>query len=252
MRPPLPDPRPISPLGSFVRHAITLAVMAIGGLGLFVACVLALPFRGLRLRAGTFACNTAGPIGLRVMGTDLVVHGRDEQLAAGPAIYVANHSSDLDPLICMTLLAPPSLTIAKWQFVLVPIVGQLFWLSGNLPIDRSRTDRAKRSMARAAALVARYRLSLWIWPEGTQPHDGQMLPLKKGFAHLALATGLPVVPVIAHGAHLLQPARSRRLAAGTLHVTYGPRIDTSDWRPETLEDHTREVERIMKQALGQA
>jgi CubicO group peptidase (beta-lactamase class C family) len=35
-------------------------------------------------------------------------------------------------------------------------------------------------------------MSVWLWPEGTRSKDGRLRPFKKGFAHLALATGLPV------------------------------------------------------------
>jgi len=38
--------------------------------------------------------------------------------------------------------------------------------------------------------------SLWIFPEGTRHHGGEMLPFKKGAFHVALNCGLPILPVI--------------------------------------------------------
>ena len=45
-------------------------------------------------------------------------------------------------------------------------------------------------------IVRRHRLSIFMWPEGTRSRDGRLLPFKKGIVHMALQTGLPVVPVV--------------------------------------------------------
>jgi lysophosphatidate acyltransferase len=75
--------------------------------------------------------------------------------------------------------------------------------------------------------------SIMIWPEGTRSRDGRMLPFKKGIVHLAVATGLPIVPIAIAGAHRSWEAKSMRLARVPIDITVLPAVDTSSW---TIED----------------
>ena len=44
-----------------------------------------------------------------------------------------------------------------------------------------------------------FRLSLWMFPEGTRTSTEvpDMLPLKKGGFHMALQAGVPIIPIVA-------------------------------------------------------
>ena len=92
-------------------------------------------------------------------------------------------------------------------------------------------------------------LSIWIWPEGTRSLDGKLIPFKKGFVHLALATGLPVVPVIVHGAHKVWPAKTMQFYPGEVKVEVLDPIKTDDWNRETVDKHVEEVRSFMAKAL---
>ena len=50
-------------------------------------------------------------------------------------------------------------------------------------------------MQDAESLVSEKKVSFWIFPEGTRSREGPMGPFKKGAFHLAVGTGLPLVPV---------------------------------------------------------
>jgi 1-acyl-sn-glycerol-3-phosphate acyltransferase len=122
-------------------------------------------------------------------------------------------------------------------------------LSGHLLIDRGDRQGAIAALAATAEFVHRNRLSIWIWPEGTRSRDGRLLSFRKGFVHLALATGLPVVPVVLHGAHERVPGRSFTLIPGELEVDVLEPIDTRGWKPETVDDHVEQVHSIVNRAL---
>ena len=92
-------------------------------------------------------------------------------------------------------------------------------------------------------------LSIWIWPEGTRSLDGKLIPFKKGFVHLALATGLPVVPVIVHGAHKVWPAKTMQFYPGEVKIEVLDPIKTDDWNRETVDKHVEEVRSFMAKAL---
>ena len=93
-------------------------------------------------------------------------------------------------------------------------------------------------------------LSIWIWPEGTRSMDGKLISFKKGFVHLALATKLPVVPVILHGAHERWPAKTMQFYPGEVKVEVLDSIETGDWNKETIDEHIETVRNVMANALS--
>jgi 1-acyl-sn-glycerol-3-phosphate acyltransferase len=80
--------------------------------------------------------------------------------------------------------------------------------------------------------------------------DGKLIPFKKGFVHLALATGLPIVPVVLHGAHKRWPAKTMQFYPGEVKVEVLDPIDTKDWNKDGIEAHVNQVKSVMSEALG--
>ena len=104
-------------------------------------------------------------------------------------------------------------------------------------------------MTEMSEFVKKNNLSIWIWPEGTRSMDGKLIPFKKGFVHLALATGLPVVPVVLHGAHNVWPAKTMQFYPGEVRVDVMNPIQTDTWAKETINEHLEEVKGLMTKAL---
>ncbi|MFT4979752.1 MAG: lysophosphatidate acyltransferase [Myxococcota bacterium] len=215
---------------------------------IFVVALL-LPWRMLRIKCGNLYGKVVGPAVTRMSGTRAVINNAEALEGQKPAIYVTNHTSELDPFIAMWLCPLGGCGIAKKEIVRVPFFGQAYWLSGHLLIDRSDREKAIASMAEVGEIVRRNGLSIWIWPEGTRSPDGRLLPFKKGFAHLAIATGLPIVPVIAHSAHRRWPSRSTVMYPGQLDIDVLPAIDTAGWSTETLEEHVHQLRQVFIEAL---
>lgn len=211
--------------------------------------LLLLPWRPLRIRIGNVYGKTVGPSVARILGVRTQVRHRERLAASRPAIYVTNHSSALDILISMWLCPMGGCGIAKKEIARIPFFGWAYLLSGHLLIDRRDREGAIAALDETAQVVRRHRLSIWIWPEGTRSRDGRLQPFRKGFAHLAIATGLPVVPVVLHGAHERLPDRSFRIHPGTLEVEVLEAIDTSGWKRETVDEHAEQVHEIVSQAL---
>jgi len=86
----------------------------------------------------------------------------------------------------------------------------------------------------------RIRQGFWIvvYPEGTRIRAGTRAHYKTGGARLAIALGLPIVPV-AHNAGYLWPKGVRGKRPGTLTVSIGPSIPSAGKDMQTL---TSEVE----------
>jgi 1-acyl-sn-glycerol-3-phosphate acyltransferase len=180
------------------------------------------------------------------------VRHRERLGESRPAIYVTNHTSVLDVLISMWLCPMGGCGIAKKEIARIPFFGWAYRLSGHLLIDRGDREGAIAALATTAEFVRSHRLSIWIWPEGTRSRDGRLLSFRKGFVHLAIATGLPVVPVVIHGAHERVPDRSFTVIPGELEVEVLEPIDTRGWKRDTLDEHVEQVHAIVARALSPA
>lgn len=72
-------------------------------------------------------------------------------------------------------------------------------LSGAVFIDRSNNTAAVKSLQDASKTVSDNKVALWMFPEGTRSmrEEPHMLPLKKGGFHLAIQSGIPIIPLVA-------------------------------------------------------
>jgi 1-acyl-sn-glycerol-3-phosphate acyltransferase len=116
-------------------------------------------------------------------------------LAAQPCIYIANHRSNLDVLTMCGIFPPRAIVIGKREILRVPLLGKIFRVGGNVPINRRDPEEARVAMETAEEKLRRDRLSIFIMPEGTRNY-GTLLPFKKGAFHLARNTGLRILPMV--------------------------------------------------------
>ncbi len=212
--------------------------------------ILALPFRTLRIRIGNFCGKMIGPFITRIVGTKLINPDQKKLKGLAPAIFVTNHSSALDIFICMGICPYGGCGVGKREVARIPFFGWAYWLSGHLLIDRGNREKAVKSMNKLSTFVKAKKLSIWIWPEGTRSMDGKLIPFKKGFVHLALATGLPIVPVVLHGAGERWPAKTMQFYPGEVKVEVLNPIDTKDWNKDSIDVHIDQVKNVMSEALG--
>jgi len=224
--------------------------MVIASILFFVLMIPLLPWRVVRI----YCCNVYGTIAGRTMvwasGAKPVFHDREKVNAQRPAIYISNHSSTLDMWVGMWVCPMGGCGLAKKEIRLVPGVGQLYLLSGHPMIDRSNRERAISTMQDVARFINKHRLSLWLWPEGTRSRDGHLQPFKKGFVHAALATRLPIVPIVVHNAAKIFPRGKLKFSPGPLDIEVLDSIATEDWTAETIEEHVDQVRRIVADKLA--
>lgn len=228
-------------LGSLIRFLVGFTWMAFCSTALIIVALLLLPFRIARIKVCNFYGKVVGRSISFFAGVTPNVPERDAISRAMPAIYVMNHTSTLDMFLGVWLCPYGGCGVFKKEIVRVPFFGWLAALSGHLLIDRNNKDRAVELLRDTAVFVKKHRLGIWIFPEGTRSRDGRLLPFKKGFVHLAIATGFPVVPVIVHGAHKNWEKGTFRFVPMTVDVDVLPPIDTSTWKEETTQEHVDQV-----------
>lgn len=138
-----------------------------------------------------------------------------------PALYVAKHESYYETLDLALRLHAPAVVL-KRELLRIPIWGWAARRYGVIPVDRSASAKALRSMMRAGHAATAEGRSVLIFPEGTRVRPGEAPPIKSGFAGLYRALGLPVVPVAVQSGHVW--SREGRMRRGTVRLHFGAPI----------------------------
>jgi 1-acyl-sn-glycerol-3-phosphate acyltransferase len=210
-----------------------------------------LPFRVARIHICNWWGHVVGRTIVFLAGVTPKVNGWERLKGSMPAIFVMNHTSTLDAFSGIWMCPYGGCGVFKKEIVKVPFYGQLAWMSGHLLIDRSNTGKAVETLKDMAKFMNKHRLGIWIFPEGTRSRDGRLLPFKKGFVHMAIATGFPVVPVVVHGAHKnWEKGTFLGFKPMTMHVDVLPPIDTKGWKEETAAEHAQAVHDVMAAQLA--
>jgi 1-acyl-sn-glycerol-3-phosphate acyltransferase len=180
---------------------------------------------------------------LRLLGVAVRVTGL-EHVPPGPAVYAANHASTLDIFVVFGHLPVDFRIVYKKSLSLIPLVGWAIRLGGHIPIDRSNPVRARRSIDAAARRI-RGGTSVVVFPEGTRSRDGAVHRFKRGSFGLALATGVPVVPVSLVGVKSVVPHGLTSVRPGTVGVVLHPPVPVAGRSPDEVEALAEEVRRIV-------
>jgi len=188
---------------------------------------------------------------LIIQGVSLDIEGAEH--LAGRAMRVAtfNHTSTLDAMIVPVLSPPGGISALKREALYLPFVNLAVWSMGFLLIDRGRSARSQRLLQKAAARMARQRLTVFIAPEGTRSPDGALQPFKLGAFHVALASGAPIVPIVIDGAFDLMPRHRHWTRPGRVRVRILPPISTTGLTREGLVDFAAELNALYARTLAE-
>jgi lysophosphatidate acyltransferase len=232
---------------TWLRLGLGLSWFAVTSVVFAMSLVFFIPWRAMRVKIANVYGTWAGRGASWLTGCQFVVRGEENTHA--PCIYVANHASILDIFLGIWLSPIGTCGVAKKEIIYYPFFGQFYWLAGHLCIDRGNNSKAVEAMKKLAAFVNGNRLSVFIWPEGTRATDGRLQPFKRGAFHLALATGLPLVPVVFANTHRAWPNRSLTMNRVSVTATFLPPISTAGWTKETLDTHMEELRGVFASAL---
>ncbi len=168
--------------------------------------------------------NRLAIFGVRLVGVKVEVRGMEKLEAGHNYIFMANHSSNLDPPVLLPTIPGRCSVLVKKELFRIPILGTGMKMAALVPVDRSDREAAIESV-NAAIAVLRQGLHLLIFPEGTRSRDGKLLPFKKGPFHLAIGAGVFIVPVTMLGTYELWPKARFALRPGTVTVIFHQPID---------------------------
>lgn len=165
-----------------------------------------------------------GVTGVRFVGIKIKIVGEENIEPGQNYIFMSNHASNLDPPIEIPLIPGRCSVLVKKELFRTPILGTGMKMVQLVPVDRSNREAAIDSVREATA-VLRQGLHMFIYPEGTRSPDGKLLPFKKGPFHLAIESGVPIIPITIVGTAEAWPRNRFALRAVPVTMVYHPAID---------------------------
>lgn len=160
-------------------------------------------------------------------------------------VIIANHQSNFDLYVLGRVVPERTVSIGKRSLKWVPFFGQLYWLAGNVLIDRSNAAAAKRAMLTTTETLRHRDTSIWVFPEGTRNLGRGLLPFKKGAFQMAITAGVPIIPVCV--SNYSQAMRLNRWNSGHILIRSLPAIHTAGL---SLDDMPALIERC-QQAMSE-
>ncbi len=200
--------------------------------------------KGADLMLSTYAEMTTS-----LTGVALNVEGEENLWSHRPAVFIFNHQSGLDSLLMAQLTKRDVVGVAKKELEKTPIIGPLMRAAGVVFVDRGDRNKAIEAMAPAVEAM-REGLSVVIAPEGTRSATKKLGKFKKGAFHMAMAAGVPIVPVVIKNALDALPRHGMVIRPATVDIVVLAPIPTADWKREDLEEHIAEIEALYEEALA--
>ncbi|MBO0864444.1 MAG: HAD-IB family hydrolase [Mycobacterium sp.] len=202
-----------------------------------------------RRRGVNFFTSTWSQLLLATNGVHLNVVGAENLTAQRPAVFIFNHRNQADPIITSALVRDNWVGVAKKELQSDPVMGTLGRLLDAVFIDRDDPTAAVESLHEVEER-ARKGLSIVIAPEGTRMDTTTVGPFKKGPFRIAMAAGVPIVPIVIRNAEIIAARNSSTMNPGTVDVAVFPPISVSDWTVDELPDRIAEVRQLYLDTLA--
>lgn len=168
-------------------------------------------------------------ISLIMWGVPLDIVRESSEPVPQPCIYVSNHGSYIDILVLFHTIPGFLNMMGKDSLAKVPLWGPLF-ASTYIVVNRSSAVGRGRAFAQAKKELLEGR-PLAVFAEGTiGPKPGEELgPFMDGAFQLAIATGVPLVPVSMPLNHKFMPSvKGLRVRHARLRIVFHAPIETKN------------------------
>ncbi|ODV94002.1 hypothetical protein PACTADRAFT_45346 [Pachysolen tannophilus NRRL Y-2460] len=153
----------------------------------------------------------------------------EERLQSLPSIIIGNHQSVLDILILGKIFPKGCFVTSKESLKYVPFLGWFMSLSGTFFINRSNRERAVRTLNNALEEMKKNKHAIFMFPEGTRSYalTPTLLPFKKGAFHMAVQSGIQIVPIVASNTSSLVSGKLYNFKQGIIKIKVLEPIQTS-------------------------
>lgn len=167
----------------------------------------------------------------------------------GPCIYIGNHQDFFDVYLLSLIYPKNTSIVGKTSLRWIPIFGQMFWLAGNILLDRDNKDKAWKTMHEMAEKIQELQRCLLIFPEGTRAKGKVLQDFKKGAFITAIKAGVPIVPFCFSTSH--QNLDFTRWKAGHISAEFLPPIETKGLTEEDAQALSEKCHALMLDKINE-
>lgn len=185
----------------------------------------------------------------KILGLEVELRIPESVKNAGPVVYICNHQNSYDIFTISGAVRPGTVSVGKKSLKWIPFFGQMYWLTGNILIDRDNKNKAMNTIELTARKIREKRLSVWLFPEGTRSYGRGLLPFKTGAFRTAMKANVPMVPVCASCTHNIIDLN--RWNNGKMIVEFLDPITLQGESREQIRDVTNQVHDQMLDKINQ-
>jgi 1-acyl-sn-glycerol-3-phosphate acyltransferase len=136
----------------------------------------------------------------------------------GPALFVVNHQSFLDPMMVGIPISRPLRFLARDTLFRQPLMRAFLKKVYAIPVNR---NSASSTTIRQAAAQLQQGFLVGIFPEGTRSDNGELGALKPGFIALVRRADAPIIPVGLAGTGAAFPRGAWFVRPQKCRIVYG-------------------------------
>jgi putative phosphoserine phosphatase/1-acylglycerol-3-phosphate O-acyltransferase len=201
-----------------------------------------------RRRGVNFFTSNWSQLLLIASGVSINVIGEKNLTVQRPAVFLFNHRNNFDPFITGSLIKDNFTSVGKKELENDPLVGTIGRVMDAAFIDRDDPKAAVEGLRKIEEL-AKKGISVMIAPEGTRMDTVEVGPFKKGPFRIAMAAGVPIIPIVLRNAEVIASKDATAMNPGTVDVAVFPPISTDDWTPENLTERIAVVRQLYLDTL---
>lgn len=227
----------------FIFRILLLGIMAILWLivGLVICCCRP------KHRSNIYCLTQLLRLVQWVIGIKVTYRFRGNLRSKMPAVFVGNHQSNWDIVTMAQIPQPGLVCVGKKSLIFAPVFGILFYLSGNILIDRANAKKTGGEFLTIVNRIKNNALSIWMFPEGHRSKGHGMLPFKTGAIHTAALAGVPVIPFVTSS--YVGQLKLNRWNNGEVIVEMLEPIEYSNLSKSEIKTATRELRNKMLETL---
>jgi putative phosphoserine phosphatase/1-acylglycerol-3-phosphate O-acyltransferase len=185
---------------------------------------------------------------LALSGVKLNVAGAEHLTERRPAVFVFNFRSNVDVFLVAALVKDNWTGVATKELLSSRVFGQLGKLLDVALVDREHPGTA--AARRPLEAAARKGLSILIAPEGTRLDTESVGPFKKLGFLIAMATGLPIVPIVIRNSESVAGRSAAKLNPGTVDIAVLPPVSVEGWTLLNLRERIEQVRAAYLETLA--
>ncbi|BAC24644.1 plsC [Wigglesworthia glossinidia endosymbiont of Glossina brevipalpis] len=163
-------------------------------------------------------------------------------------VYISNHQNNFDMITVSRAIQKNTITIGKKSLIWIPFFGILYWISGNLLINRKNKFNLKKNLNNISNIIIKKKISVWIFPEGTRSKIKNLLPFKIGAFYIALNSRVPIIPICVSDTSKIKINKYKN---GKVIVEILPPIDTKNYNIKQVRNLTEHCRLLMQKKINE-